>query len=134
MSLKYFWTAYLSAHGGIDKKLMNVMKTTFSTRFGPRPFSELLAEMCYLEHASCELTYFTMYAHETLTRPLPPVNPFSAFGDKLRYAGTAPSSMYCKATFTDFMNGYGVLFDRVMASLPGTVLKSDHTFKVSNFV
>ncbi len=42
--------------------------------------------------------------------------------------------MYCKATFTDFMNGYGVLFDRVMASLLGTVLKFDHTFKVGNFV
>ncbi len=83
MSFKYFWTAYLSAHGRIDKKLMNVMKTTFSTWFGPWPFSELLAEMGYLEHASHELTYFTMYAHETLTHPLPPVNPFSDFGDKL---------------------------------------------------
>jgi hypothetical protein len=123
-------SAYLTARGGVDKKLLAVMRTLFATRFGPRPFSQLLCEMRHLSHANSELSYLQLYAHAQDEYDLPTPPAFSAFGDRARYAGTHPSVKYCKAIFTEWMRAHLDLFDRVIASLPGTRLASDHTFKV----
>jgi hypothetical protein len=41
-----------------------------------------------------------------------------------------PSKNYCKAVFAEWMWIHRPYFDHVMASLPGSVLKADHTFWV----
>jgi hypothetical protein len=106
---------------------MAVMQTLFASRFGPDPFASLLCEMRHLTHANLELIYLGACA----SRPQKSTPPsFSAFEDKKRYAGTHPSTTYCKAVFVDYSSAHRVYLDRVMASLPGEVLKGDHTFKV----
>jgi len=79
----------------------------------------LIGELIYLSALTVATESVTLH-HE----------PFSAFGDKNRYAGTVPSRHYCKAVFADWMRVHRPFFDRVIASLPGTVLKGDHTFWV----
>jgi hypothetical protein len=123
------YSAYVTARSAMDKNLMAVMRTLYSGRFGPEPFAKLLGEMRHLRHSRMELIYLA----ECLSRPLPAGSsraPFSAFDDSDRYAGTHPSTQYCKAVFVDWMRAHRVYFDRVMASLPGGILKGDHTFKV----
>ncbi|KAJ7591861.1 hypothetical protein C8J56DRAFT_780924 [Mycena floridula] len=129
--LQNAFPAYLSARGAIDKRLMSVMRTTFATRFGPAPFAALLSEMRSQQHSDRELTYLAACADAMSSRrlPTPPV-PFSTFKDKQRYAGTYPTQQYCKGVFVDWMEAHKVFMDRVNASLPGRVLKSDHTFKL----
>ncbi|KAF5382655.1 hypothetical protein D9615_003032 [Tricholomella constricta] len=123
--------AYLTARGAIDKNLMSVMRTLFANRFGPEPFASLLGEMRHLHHAHRELMYLAACVSSP-TQP-PPV-PFSEFNDKNRYAGTHPSTEYCKSIFVDWMRAHRVFYDRVMASLPGAILKGDHTFKLIKYM
>lgn len=110
---------------------MAVMRTTFASRFGPEPFAALLGEMRHLRHAHHELTYLAACAFAAATSvTVGKRKPFSSFRDKGGYAGTLPSTQYCKAVFLDWSRAHRVFFDRVMASLPGDILKGDHTFKV----
>ncbi|KAF8076563.1 hypothetical protein FPV67DRAFT_1559024 [Lyophyllum atratum] len=123
--------AYLTARGAIDKNLMAVMRTLFAGRFGPKPFASLLGEMRHLHHAHRELTYLaTCVSSPSPTAPIP----FSTFEDKSRYAGTHPSYQWCNSIFVDWMRAHRVFYDRVMASLPGGILKGDHTFKVIKYM
>ena len=87
-----------------------------------------MREMRYLDHAHRELLYLAAATSFAQCRHL---RPFSKFSDKNRYAGTSPSTQYCKAVFVDSMRAYRPYFDRVIASLPATVVKGDHTFGVS---
>lgn len=129
--LQESFPAILTARAAVDKSLLSLMRTCFATRFGPEPFSALLAEMRYLDHAHRELLYLAAIRPLfNYTLPYPP-EPFSAFGDKNRYAGTVPSKHYCKAVFVDWMRAHRPFYDRVMASLPATIVKADHTFGVS---
>lgn len=121
---------YLTARGGVDKSSIAIMRTLYATRFGPRPFSELLCEMRHLDHSTRELSYLSFYSHHQDKYSLPTPTEFSPFGDRARFAGTHPSVRYCKAVFTEWMRAHLELFDRVMASLPGSCLAGDHTFKV----
>lgn len=106
---------------------MNVMQALFASRFGPDPFASLLSEMHHLHHAQRELIYLAAAASSEYVKDPPP---FSSFSDKTGYAGSHPSVQYCKSIFVDFNRVHRVFYDRVVASLPGTVLKGDHTFKV----
>ncbi|KAG6818808.1 hypothetical protein H0H93_001463 [Arthromyces matolae] len=119
--------AYITARAAIDKKLMGVMRTLFASRFGPEPFASLLGEMRHLQHARLELTYLATCA--TMPHQAPPVA-FSSFDDRNRYAGTHPSLNWCKSIFVEWMRAHRVFLNRVMASLPGQILKGDHTFKL----
>ncbi|KAF9051108.1 hypothetical protein BDZ89DRAFT_1056981 [Hymenopellis radicata] len=132
--LQQEFPAYLSARGGVDKSTLAVMRTLFATRFGPRPCSELLCEMQHLRHANLELSYLSAYAFFQDKYNLPPPEPFSDFDDRLRFGGTNTSVKYCKAVFTEWMRAHLELLDRVMASLPGTRLAGDHTFKIIKFL
>jgi hypothetical protein len=108
-----------------------MMRACFATCFGPEPFTALLAEMRHLDHAHWELLYLAaIHPSSTSTNTHSP-EPFSAFDDKECYAGTQPSKHYCKAVFVDWMRAHRPFFDHVMASLPATILKADHTFGVS---
>ena len=85
--------------------------------------------MRHLRHANLELMYLSTCTSRPVLGEKP--DPFSAFNDKQRYAGTNPSVQYCKSVFVDFMRSHRVFFDRAVAALPGRILKGDHTFKVS---
>ncbi|KAG6877503.1 hypothetical protein C0992_009828 [Termitomyces sp. T32_za158] len=121
--------AYITARGAIDKKLMSVMCTLFAGRFGPEPFASLLGEMRRLHHSRRELSYLAACASSKYPSQHKP-EPFSSFDDKQRYAGTHPSTQYCKSVFVDWSRAHRVFLDRMMASLPGEILKGDHTFKL----
>ncbi|RDB23206.1 Werner syndrome ATP-dependent helicase [Hypsizygus marmoreus] len=123
--------AYLTARGAVDKSLMAVMRTLFASRFGPEPFASLLGEMRHLHHAHRELMYLSACASSP-NQPSPAS--FSTFEDKARYAGTHPSTQYCKSVFVDWMRAHRVFLDRIMASLPGEILKGDHTFKLLKYM
>ena len=125
------FSAFLTAHAAVDKKLVSVMRSCFATRFGPEPFAAMLSEMRYLDHAHCELLY-TAALHSSPTEHPSPTGPeiFSDFWDKLRWAGTNASTQYWKGVFVDWMRAHRPYFDRIMASLSGKVLRGDHTFKV----
>jgi hypothetical protein len=127
--LQESFPALLTARAAVDKGLMSLMRTCFATGLGPEPFASLLGEMRHLDHAHRELIYLSALTVATESVTLHH-EPFSAFGDKNRYAGTVPSRHYCKAVFADWMRVHRPFFDRVIASLPGTVLKGDHTFWV----
>ncbi|KAJ7599770.1 hypothetical protein C8J56DRAFT_1037374 [Mycena floridula] len=105
------------------------MKTTFATQFGPAPFAALLSEIRSQQHSDCELTCLTACADAMSSRrpPMPSVL-FSTFKDKQRYEGTYPTHQYYKGVFADWMETHKVFTDRVDASLPGCVLRSDYTF------
>ena len=96
---------------------------------GPEPFSALLGEMRYLDHSHRELLYLSALTVSESAHS-PHLEPFSMFADKDHFAGTVPSKHYCKAVFVDWMRVHRPYFDHVIASLPGTVLKGDHTFWV----
>jgi hypothetical protein len=119
--------AILTVRAAVDKQLISLMHTCFSTRFGPEPFSALMREMRYLDHTHRELLYL---AAATSSAQFPYPRPFSKFNDKNCYAGTSPSTQYCKAVFVDWMRAYRPYFDRVIAALPATIVKGDHTFGV----
>lgn len=119
--------AILTVRAAVDKQLISLMRTCFATRFGPEPFAALMREMRYLDHAHRELLYL---AAATSSTQFHHPRPFSKFTDKNRYAGTSPSTQYCKAVFVDWMRAYRPYFDRVIAALPATVVKGDHTFGV----
>jgi len=123
--------AILTVRAAVDKQLISLMRTCFATRFGPEPFAALMREMRHLDHAHRELLYLAAAASSAqFYHP----RPFSKFSDKNRYAGTSPSTHYCKAVFVDWMRAYRPYFDRVIAALPATVLKGDHTFGVCHYL
>jgi hypothetical protein len=123
--------AILTIRAAVDKQLVSLMRTCFATRFGPEPFAALMREMRHLDHAHRELLYLaTATSSDKFHHP----RPFSKFGDKNRYAGTSPSKQYCKAVFVDWMRAHRPYFDRVIAALPATVVKGDHTFGVCNYL
>ncbi|KIM88469.1 hypothetical protein PILCRDRAFT_3452 [Piloderma croceum F 1598] len=117
--------AILAVHAAVDKQLISLMHTCFATCFGLEPFAALMQEMCYLDHAHRELLYL---AAATLSAQFHHPRPFSKFTNKNCYAGTSPSTQYCRAVFVDWMHAYRPYFDRVIAALPATVVKGDHTF------
>jgi hypothetical protein len=131
--LKYvtncIFSAYITACGAIDKGIMSQMCNTFATRFGPSPFAEMVAELQRKHHAELELMYLDAARHYNL-HGVAQVPPFSAFNDKLRYAGVPPSVQYLKAMFTDWVTAHRVFMERVQGSLPANVMKVDHTFDV----
>src|ERR1700683_1477572 len=49
--------AILTVRAAVDKQLISLMHTCFSTRFGPEPFAALMREMRHLDHAHRELLY-----------------------------------------------------------------------------
>jgi hypothetical protein len=102
------------------------MQVLFVGRFGPDPLASLLAEMRHLHHTQCELAYLATAAQENASN----IPPFSEFSDKNAYAGTRPSVQFCKSVFVDYSRAFWVFYDRIVASLSGTILKGDHTFKV----
>jgi hypothetical protein len=123
------FSAYITARGAIDKGIMSQMCNTFATRFGPSPFAEMVAELQRKHHAELELMYLDAARHYNL-HGIARVPPFSAFNDKLRYAGVPPSVQYLKAMFTDWVTAHRVFMERVQGSLPANVMKVDHTFDV----
>lgn len=129
-TLQESFPAYLTARAAFDKQLMAVMRACFSTRFGPEPFSAMLSEMRYLDHAQRELMYLAALK-ECPPPHLKEPESFSKFDDPLRFAGSSPSTGYCKGIFVDWMRAHRPFFDRKMAALPGEILKGDHSFKVS---
>jgi hypothetical protein len=102
------------------------MSNTFSSRFGPAPFSELVSEIQHREHADRELMYLAaanFYGQPVTTQ-------FSAFDDPNGYAGSVPSVKYLKAMFTDFIAAVRIFIERDIATLPLDAAKADHTFNV----
>ncbi|CAK5275411.1 unnamed protein product [Mycena citricolor] len=116
--------AYISTRGAISKLMMRLMTNTFAARFGPAPFAELVSEIQHRSHADWELMYLiaaSFYGWRLKQS-------FSAFADRLNYAGSLPSVTYLKSMFTDYMSAHRIFVDRFVASLPLTIAKADHTF------
>lgn len=103
--------AILTARAAVAKELVSLMRSCFATRFGPEPFAALMGEMCHLDHAHRELLYLAAANASTPFNSTRPLESFSKFGDKSRYAGTVPSKHYCKAVFVDWMHAYRPYFD-----------------------
>ena len=125
--LQESFPAFLTSRAAIDKALMSVMRACFATHFGPEPFSAMLSEMRHIDHSQREL----MYLSAVKTTGMLIQEGFSKFDDKLQYAGSCPSIGYSKGIFVDWMQAHHPYFDRKIAALPASVLKGDHTFKVS---
>ncbi|KAJ7199194.1 hypothetical protein GGX14DRAFT_401499 [Mycena pura] len=121
--------AFLSTCGALDKLVISTMSCTFATRFGPAPCSELFTELQYKHHDQVELIYLDGARHYQKN-----VAPFSAFADRLGWAGAPPSVQYLKAMFVDWASANRVYWERGIASLPGTVIKADHTFDVTKYM
>ncbi|KAJ7151286.1 hypothetical protein C8R43DRAFT_951101 [Mycena crocata] len=118
--------AYISARGAVSKLMMWQMSNTFSTRFGPAPFAELVSEIQHRAHAESELAYVAaanFYRQSGLKQ-------YSSFDDPRGYAGSPPSVPYLKALFTDYTTAHRIYIERDIATRPATVLKGDHTFDV----
>jgi len=131
--LQESFPALLTARAAIDKGLMSLMRTCFATGLGPDPFASLLGKMCHLDHAHRELIYLSALtvATESVTLHHEPI--FSIWGQDCYVAQCHPALL--KAVFADWMRVHQPFFDRVIASLPGTVLKGDTLFGyVSGYV
>ncbi|KAJ6489576.1 hypothetical protein C8R47DRAFT_1124811 [Mycena vitilis] len=122
--------AYISARGAVSKLMMWQMCNTFASRLGPAPFSELVSEIQHRSHAEGELMYLGASKFYQRTGG----QQFSAFSDPKGYAGSPPSVPYLKALFADYMNAYRVYIERDIATLPGTILKLDHTFDFLKYI
>jgi hypothetical protein len=110
------------------------MRSCFATRFGPEPFAAMLAELHYLDHAHRELLYLSALISSPTPHPSSSPESFSTFSDSQRYAGAIPSTQFCKGIFVDWMRAYRPFFDRVMSSLPGKVLRGDHSFPLTKLL
>ncbi|KAF8174707.1 hypothetical protein K438DRAFT_1848844 [Mycena galopus ATCC 62051] len=116
--------AYISSRGAISKVVMWQMCNTFSTRFGPSPFSQMVSEVQHRHHADGELMYLAAVNFYGQRR----CQQFSKFDDRQGYAGSPPSVPWLKALFTDFMAAHRVYIERYIGTLPLTISKADHTF------
>ncbi|KAJ6470658.1 hypothetical protein C8R47DRAFT_1148854 [Mycena vitilis] len=128
--LQVAFPAYISARGAISKLMMRLMCNTFSTRMGPSPFSDMVAEIQYLSHADGELAYTAtanVYGQTGLKQ-------YSAFNDHYGYAGSPPSVPWLKGLFTDYMSAHRIYVERDTATKPATVVKADHTFDFLKYV
>jgi hypothetical protein len=72
---------YITACGALDQGIMSQMRNTFTTRFGPSPFAEMMSELQYQHHAELELMYLEYARHHGLHSKQ--VKEFSSFGDPL---------------------------------------------------
>ncbi|KAK7005521.1 Werner syndrome ATP-dependent helicase [Favolaschia claudopus] len=126
--LQESFPAFITARAAIDKNLLSLMRGVFNSRCGPKPFSDVLSEMHHLDHAQRELIYVAALRSSPTPIPASPEQ-FSTYDDKLRFCGSTPSANYCKAVFVDWMQAHRQYHDRVTASLPGKILRGDHTFK-----
>ncbi|KAF9020333.1 hypothetical protein BDZ89DRAFT_1116416 [Hymenopellis radicata] len=88
-------------------------------RLGPSPFSEMVSELQYRDHASRELIYYSA----AFSSPQ-----FSSFTDANGFAGCPPSTGYLKAMYTDYIGAHRIFMDRAQAALPLDIAKADHTF------
>jgi hypothetical protein len=103
--------------GAIDKTVVSMMCALFPSRFGPEPFAALLSELRHLKHSQLELIYLaTCFSRSNDENHF---SPFSKYNDQNAYAGRYPSHLTASSWI-----------ELLVASLPGTVLKSDYTFKV----
>lgn len=109
--------------------MMWQMSNTFATRFGPAPFSELVAEMQYRHHADGELMYTSAAVFYGQTQ----AKQFSTFDDRDGYAGLPPSVPYMKGIFTNYTTAHRIYAERDMGSKSMTIGCGDHTFGVSFF-
>ncbi|KAK7436622.1 hypothetical protein VKT23_019029 [Stygiomarasmius scandens] len=109
-----------------------MMCALFPNRFGPEPFAALLSEMRHLRHSTMELIYLATCLSNSNQDTPPPA--FSKFDDKKAYAGSHPTDVFCKSVFMEWMRSHRIFMDRTMASLPGTILKGDHTFKIIKYL
>jgi hypothetical protein len=106
------------------------MKATFAGHFGADPFSKMVRELKVLHHNRLETMHYCAALHFGFCGPNN-VPQFSKFEDPLGYAGYAPSRQYFKSMFTAWFSVHRTLIDCVMSSLPATIIKADHTYKVS---
>jgi hypothetical protein len=111
---------------------MSQMRNMFSTRFGPSPFAEMIAELQRQHHAELELMYLDAARHYGLYGS-EQISQFSPFHDRKHYAGAPPSVQYLKAMFVDYITAHQVFIDCAQACLPADVMKVDHTFDVNWF-
>ncbi|KAJ7356836.1 hypothetical protein DFH08DRAFT_1048015 [Mycena albidolilacea] len=125
--------ACLSARSGLDTAELDVMKATFAGHFGADPFSKMVRELKVLHHNHLETMYYCAALHFGFRGPNN-VPQFSKFEDPLGYAGYAPSRQYFKSMFTAWFSVHRTLIDRVMLSLPATIIKADHTYKIISVV
>ncbi len=107
------------------------MRTNFANSFGPASFLNMLCKMQHLEHQRQELLYLQAYGTAQSEYKIPPAPCFSSYNDCAWYAGTHPSTFYCKSIFTVWMCTFCVLYNCIMAALLGEILRGDHTFLVS---
>ena|ERR1700761_5463463 len=119
-------SAFLSTCGALDKIIVSMMGCTFATRFGPAPCSELFSELQRKHHDEVELMYLDGARYLQVKNALP----FSAFSNRLGWAGSPPSTQYLKAMFVDSVQARRVYIERGFACLPARVIKADHTFDV----
>jgi len=126
----YFFQAYISYRGAIDKQMMWQLTSGTTKRLGPSPFSEMVSELQYRYHAQKELIYYSAASHFGLHGE-DQIPQFSAFSDPLGFAGRPPSTSYLKGMYTDYIGAHRIYMDRAQAALSLVIAKADHTFDVS---
>ncbi|KAF9020332.1 hypothetical protein BDZ89DRAFT_1203851 [Hymenopellis radicata] len=119
--------AYISTRGALDKPMMWQLASGTVKRLGPSPFSEMVSELQYRDHASCELIYYSAALCFGLHGKAQ-VPQFSSFTDANGFAGCPPSTGYLKAMYTDYIGAHRIFMDRAQAALPLDIAKVDHTF------
>ena len=121
--------AFLTHRSGIDKQLLNLIRAGIANRLNAYVWERILQELHSLRYDLVRAAY--CYAIRDLSTSLfSSPQRFSSFHDPHGYAGFCPSKNYITSVYTDYMLKIRPSLDQVMSSLPGYVLKWDHTFKV----
>ncbi|KIK69404.1 hypothetical protein GYMLUDRAFT_237207 [Collybiopsis luxurians FD-317 M1] len=131
--------AFLTKWSGMDKELVEFIRTGISPGVNANMFATIIrtAHMQKYDHSKLKYYHAATAANadadaKNIDRPR--FKAFSGFADKKGYNGHYPSRWYINAVYVDYIQCIGPILDQCMASLTGTILKWDHSFKVPKFL
>lgn len=132
--------AFLTHRSGIDKTVLTLVRAGVAHRMSSSAWSKVLRELHVREHDLQELNY--LHAVLLATKRERSLNHegektysrFSTFDDKDGYGGFSPSRWYINTVYQDYMEHIRPYLDQCVATLPGHVIKWDHSFKLPKFL
>lgn len=112
---------------------MSLIRSGMARRLCGNGWAQVLRELHHIQHDLRELMYLHAVRNHLRNRfmQVTTITPFSSFEAKDGYAGFSPSSRYISDVYNDFIKQIRPILDQCVASLPGSVLKWDHSFKAS---
>ena len=97
--------AFLTARGGVSKRIVDLMRPLFNAGVKPESFARLILELQTKAHARRHIEY----EHALTTMRASPDFPksavlafFSTFGDQSKYAGVVPNGAYFASIYEKF--------------------------------